>query len=46
MTSEFQETGSAKLIRFHMFNNFEDDIDVPDGDLEYGKKLYNDLCAG
>jgi hypothetical protein len=29
-----------------MFNEIEDDIDVPDGDIEYGKKMYNELCAG
>ncbi len=27
------QTGSAKLKRYHMFNNMEDDIDVPDGDI-------------
>jgi hypothetical protein len=46
MSTELPETGSAKLIRSHMFNEIEDDIDVPDGDIEYGKKLYNELCAG
>lgn len=39
--SELPETGSAKLIRAHMFNYMEDDIDVPDGDIEFGKKMYN-----
>jgi hypothetical protein len=33
MSSWLPETGSAKLIRSHMFNLHEDDIDVPDGDL-------------
>ena len=46
MTSDLPQTGSANLVRSHMFNLIEDDIDVPDGDVEYGKKLYGDLCAG
>ena len=29
-----------------MFNNNEEDIDIPDGDIEYGRMLYKDLCAG
>jgi hypothetical protein len=29
-----------------MFNMIEDDVDVPDGDIEHGRKLYNELCAG
>ena len=44
--SQLPETGSAKLIRAHMFNYMEDDIDVPDGDIQFGKKMYNELCAG
>lgn len=36
-----KETGSAKLDRHHFFNRVEDDIDVPDGDIEYGRKMYN-----
>lgn len=40
------QTGSAHLYRHHPFNSIEDDIDVPDGDLEYGRSLYKDLCAG
>ena len=46
MTAELPETGSSKLIRSHMFNSIEDDVDVPDGDIEHGKKVYNELCAG
>lgn len=41
-----RETGSARLNRHHFFNEIEDDIDVPDGDIEHGKLLYNALCAG
>jgi hypothetical protein len=46
MSSELPETGSARLMRSHMFNEIEDDIDVPDGDIDFGKAMYNDLCAG
>ena len=45
-TPNHKVTGSAKLKRHHMFNNIEEDIDVPDGDIEYGKKMYNYMCAG
>lgn len=46
MSNSNLETGSAKLVRHHMYNNGEDDIDVPDGDVEYGRNLYNAMCAG
>jgi hypothetical protein len=44
--SDLPQTGNAKLYRHHMYNTVEDDIDVPDGDIEYGKRLYKDLCNG
>lgn len=46
MSTTQPETGSARLIRHHMWNRFEEDIDVPDGDIEYGRKMYNEMCAG
>jgi hypothetical protein len=39
------ETGSAHLKRKFLFNKNEEDIDVPDGDILTGKKVYNDECA-
>ena len=41
------ETGSAKLNRKAFFNPVHDlDFEVPDGDVEIGRKVYNAQCAG
>ena len=40
------ETGSARLHRSHLFNKYEEDMDVPDGDIGYGRQIYKELCAG
>ena len=41
------ETGSHHLYRKHFFNPREDlDLDVPDGDIEIGKRVYNLYCEG
>ena len=40
------ETGSARLHRSHLFNKYEEDMDVPDGDIGYGRQIYRELCAG
>jgi hypothetical protein len=39
------ETGSSHLKRKYIFNKIEDDLDIPDGDILTGKKVYNDECA-
>ena len=36
------ETGSAHLKRKFLFNKSEEDIDVPDGDIITGRKVFND----
>lgn len=41
-----QETDCAKLARRNFYNTSEEDIDVPDGDIEFGKKLYQEQCVG
>ncbi len=39
------ETGSHHLIRKPFFNQNGDlDLDVPDGDINEGKKVYNEYC--
>jgi hypothetical protein len=40
------QTGSAKLHRFHLFGDADQDMDVPDGDLEFGRMYYKDNCGG
>ena len=42
----YPQTGSSKLVRHHFFNSNEEDMDIPDGDLEFGKTLYQGMCAG
>lgn len=39
------ETGSSHLKRKFIFNKIEDDLDIPDGDILTGKKVYDDECA-
>ncbi len=40
------ETGSAKLVRHSIHDQPEDNIDVPDGDVDFGRMLYQGMCAG
>jgi hypothetical protein len=40
------ETGSNHLERIPFFNKNSDlDIDIPDGDVEIGRRVFNHSCA-
>lgn len=43
---KFKETGSSQLLRSHYFNREEPDLDIPDGDIVLGAKLFRGHCAG
>lgn len=41
------ETGSHHLFRKPFFNpNSELDVDIPDGDVEIGRRVYKENCSG
>ncbi len=40
------ETGSSSIKRKYFFNSKELDLDIPDGDVDYGRKVYNTHCGG
>jgi hypothetical protein len=47
MPSSFTETGSAHLHRKTFFNSGKElDLDIPDGDVDVGKQVYNVHCVG
>ena len=42
MTSLIQYPKKTRKMRY--FNTDDGDIDIPDGDVEYGKSLYHTIC--
>jgi hypothetical protein len=45
LMKKFKETGSAELERDHYFNREEPDLDIPDGDIVKGARLFRAHCA-